>query len=358
MQEYRKADIAISVQLGGTMVKKQRLIILALILLINFSYHNAEARDQIRIVGSSTVYPFATVVAEEFGTKTDFRTPIVESTGTGGGFKLFCGGVGEQFPDIANASRKIKDSETQLCKSNGVNKIIEVPIGFDGITFANSIDGNKYDLTKKEIFLALAKKVPQNGALVDNPYKMWNEIDPKLPAKKIEVYGPPPTSGTRDAFAEIIMDGVCVDLPEFKKEYTKEDVLKKQCQQLREDGAYIESGENDNLIVQKLKNNKDALGIFGYSYLDQNGATIQGSHIEGVVPTFENIASGKYPVSRSLYIYAKGENIGEVNGLKEFLKEFVSEEASGDEGYLSGKGLIPLKKEQREAARKIVDDIK
>ena len=339
------------------MLKNRLFKVLTVALLISAA-NNAEARDQLRIVGSSTVYPFATVVAEEFGSKSDFRTPVVESTGTGGGFKLFCSGVGEQFPDLADASRKIKDSEIQLCKSNGVNNPIEVQIGFDGIAFANSVEGSKYDLTKKEIFLALAKKVPQKGALVDNPYKNWNEIDPKLPAKKIEVYGPPPTSGTRDAFAEIILDSVCVDLPEFKKEYADEELRKKQCQMLREDGAYIESGENDNLIVQKLKNNPDALGIFGFSYLDQNGATIQGSHIDGVEPTFENIASGKYGVSRSLYVYAKKEHIGVINGLKEFLKEFVTEEAVGDEGYLSAKGLIPLKKEQRDAQRAAVTAIK
>jgi phosphate transport system substrate-binding protein len=316
------------------------------------------ARDQIRIVGSSTVYPFTTVVAEEFGSKTDFRTPIVEATGTGGGFKLFCSGSGEQFPDIANASRQIKESEIQLCKSNGISTPIEIKIGFDGIAMANSVEGDKYDLTKKEIFLALAKRVPVNGALVENPYKNWNDIDPKLPAKKISVYGPPPTSGTRDAFSEIVMDAVCPDMPEFKKEFADEEVRRKQCQQMREDGAYIESGENDNLIVQKLKNDKDALGIFGYSYLDQNGATIQGAHIDGVAPTFENIAAGTYGVSRSLFIYAKAEQIGKVNGLKEFLKELVSEEAFSDEGYLAAKGLIPLKKEERDAQRKAVAAIK
>ncbi len=325
---------------------------------IFFASQQAEARDQIRIVGSSTVYPFATVVAEEYGTKNDFRTPIVESTGTGGGFKLFCSGVGEQFPDIANASRKIKDSELDLCKANGVNNPIEVKIGFDGIVLANAITGSKYDLTKKEIFLALAKKVPQNGVLVDNPYKNWNEIDPKLPAKKIEVYGPPPTSGTRDAFAEIVMDGVCPSIPEFAKEFPDAEVLKKQCQVLREDGVYIESGENDNLIVQKLKNNPDALGIFGYSYLEENRSVLQGSHVDGVEPAFENIASAKYGVSRSLYIYAKAEHIAVINGLKEYLKEFVSDEAIGEEGYVIAKGLIPLKKEERDAQRAVVAAIK
>lgn len=328
-------------------MKRYNLLKLLTITTMFFASQQAEARDQIRVVGSSTVYPFATVVAEEFGTKTDFRTPIVEATGTGGGFKLFCEGVGEQYPDIANASRQIKDSEIQLCKTNGVNNPIELKIGYDGIVMANAIDGDKYDLTKKEIFLALAKKVPQDGKLVDNTYKNWNEIDPKLPAKKIEVYGPPPTSGTRDAFVEIVMDSVCETMPEFKAAFADEAVRKKECQQIREDGAYIESGENDNLIVQKLKNNKDALGIFGYSYLEENTSAIQGSHIDGIAPSFENIASAKYGVSRSLYIYAKAEHIAQVNGLREYLKEFVSDEAVGDEGYVVAKGLIPLKKEER-----------
>jgi phosphate transport system substrate-binding protein len=338
-------------------MKKLNLSVLALISAVTIA-GGVEARDQIRVVGSSTIYPFATVAAEEFGSKTDFRTPVVESTGTGGGFKLFCGGVGEQFPDIQNASRQIKESEVQLCKTNGVSNPIEIQIGFDGIVFTNAISGSKYELSKKDVFLALAKKVPQNGVLVDNPYKNWNEIDPKLPTKKIEVYGPPPTSGTRDAFVEIVMDGVCETLPEFKKEYASDEVRKKQCQVLREDGAYIESGENDNLIVQKLKNNPDAIGIFGYSYLDQNGATIQGASIDGVAPSFENITGGKYGVSRSLYVYAKKEHIGKVNGLKEFLKELVGEESSGEEGYLATKGLIPLKKEQRDAQRAVVAAIK
>lgn len=319
---------------------------------------NAAARDQIRIVGSSTVYPFATVVAEEFGTKTDFRTPIVEATGTGGGFKLFCNGVGEEHPDIANASRQIKDSERALCKANGVTNIIEVKIGFDGIAVANATSGPKFDLSKKDIFMALAKKVPVNGALVDNPFKKWNEVNPSLPAENIEVYGPPPTSGTRDAFAEIVLDGYCPKLPEFIKAFPDEEARKKECAILREDGPFIESGENDNLIVQKLKNNPKALGIFGYSFLEQNAGAVQGSKVEGVDPTFENIASGKYPVSRSLFIYVKGEHIATVNGLKEYVKEFVSEEAASDEGYLGAKGLIPLKKEERDAVRKTVAAIK
>jgi len=334
------------------------LAIIAVAIVGVFVGYSAQAREQIRAVGSSTVYPFATVVAEEFGTKTDFRTPIIESTGTGGGFKLFCGGVGEDFPDVENASRPIKDSEKALCKANGINNLVEIKFGYDGIVFANTVESPKVSLTKKDIFLALARKIPSGGKLVDNNFKKWNEIDPKLPADNIEVYGPPPTSGTRDAFSEIVLDGYCSTVPEFVSAFPDEDQRKKECAQLREDGAYIENGGNNNLIVQKLKNNKHAFGIFGYSFLDQNGATIQGSKIEGSDPTFENISDGKYPVSRSLFIYAKGENIGKINGLKEYLKEFVSEEAISDEGYLASKGLIPLKKEERELARKKVADIK
>jgi phosphate transport system substrate-binding protein len=341
------------------MIKKHTKSLLAISAIAIASFSTASfSRDQIRAVGSSTVYPFATAVAEEFGTKNEFRTPIIEATGTGGGFKLFCAGVGEEFPDIVNASRKIKESEIQLCKTNGINNPIEVIIGFDGITIANSVEGTKFDLSKKDIFLAVAKKVPQNGALVDNNYKIWNEINPKLPAVKIEVYGPPPTSGTRDAFVEIVMDGACLNMAEFVKLYPNEDDRKKQCQQIREDGVYVESGENDNLIVQKLKNNKDALGIFGHSYLEENASILQGSKVDGVEPSFENIVSGKYPVSRSLFVYAKAEHLKIINGLKEFLKEFVSDEAASDQGYLASKGLIPLKPEQREIEKKKLSEIK
>ncbi len=312
----------------------------------------AEARDQIRIVGSSTVYPFATVAAEEFGTKTEFKTPIVESTGTGGGMKLFCSGVGENTPDLTNASRAIKKSEVELCAKNGVNDVREVKIGFDGIVLANSTSAeNRYNLTISQLFNALAKYVEIDGKLVENPYIKWNEIDSSLPNATIEVYGPPPTSGTRDAFVEIVMEKACKDLPAFVAAHPDGKVRAKQCHLIREDGKYIESGENDNLIVQKLKNNDNALGIFGYSFLEQNSGEVQGSLIEGVGPEFENIADGSYPVARSLFMYAKGEHIGVVPGLKEFLTELVSEEAASDEGYLALKGLIPLTEEERTEIR-------
>jgi phosphate transport system substrate-binding protein len=306
----------------------------------------AEARDQIRIVGSSTVFPFSTAVAETFGRSSGFKTPVVESTGSGGGMKLFCSGVGTEHPDITNASRRMKKSEFETCTKNGIT-VTEVKIGFDGIVLANSKDAKPLALTKKEIFLALAKQVPVNGKLVDNPYKLWSDIDPSLPKIKIEVLGPPPTSGTRDAFVELVMDEAAAEIPEIKA--LEGDAFKIAAQSMREDGAFVEAGENDNLIVQKLEANPDALGIFGFSFLDQNADKLQGSTVEGVSPEFENIASGKYGVSRSLYFYVKQEHVGTIPGVKEFVAEFTSEKAWGDEGYLVEKGLIPLPSADRKA---------
>ena len=304
----------------------------------------AEARDQIRIVGSSTVFPFSSAVAEQFGKGGQFKTPVVESTGTGGGMKLFCAGVGVDHPDITNASRKIKDSEIEQCAKNGVKEITEVKIGFDGIALANSKAGPKMSITEAQIWQALAKQVPQGGKLVDNPYKNWSEIDASLPNEKIEVLGPPPTSGTRDAFVELVLDKGCEEFAEVKA--LEGDAKKATCQSLREDGGYIEAGENDNLIVQKLEANPTAFGIFGYSFLDQNIDKLQGSAINGVEPTFETISAGEYPVSRSLYIYVKNAHVGVIPGIKEFVAEFMSDKASGEEGYLVDKGLIPLPEEE------------
>ncbi|WP_430460596.1 PstS family phosphate ABC transporter substrate-binding protein [Thalassolituus sp. LLYu03] len=303
-------------------------------------------RDYISIVGSSTVYPFSTVVAERFGKASNFRTPKVESTGSGGGLKLFCSGVGDATPDITNASRRIKESEIELCAKNGVKDIVEVTIGFDGITFANSAKAPHMTITRKDMYLALAKMVPATDGsekLVPNPYKTWKDVNPALPAKKIEVLGPPPTSGTRDAFAELAMEGGCSEIP-FIKAMKKTDEKKFQavCQGLREDGAYIEAGENDNLIVQKLVANPDAFGIFGFSFLEQNSDKVQGSTVDGKLPTFDNIASGDYPVSRSLYFYVKKAHVGVIPGIQEYLNEFTSERAMGEDGYLADKGMIPL----------------
>jgi len=309
----------------------------------------AEARDQIRIVGSSTVFPFTTRVAEEFGRTTNFKTPVVESTGTGGGFKLFCDGAGIDTPDIANASRAIKKSEIETCAKNGVTEITEVKIGFDGIVLANSLASPQLNISLQQLFLALAKDVPDGkGGLIANPNKMWSDVDKSLPAKKIEVLGPPPTSGTRDAFAELAMEGGCNRIPELAAlKKTDEAKHKAVCQGIREDGAFIEAGENDVLIVRKLEANKDAFGIFGYSFLDQNRDKIQSSLIDDIDDDYDNISSGKYPISRSLFIYVKKAHVGVVPGIKEFLSEYTSDKAWGPEGYLADKGLIALPDAER-----------
>jgi phosphate transport system substrate-binding protein len=304
----------------------------------------AEARDQIRIVGSSTVFPFSTAVAEQFGKTSSFATPVVESTGSGGGMKLFCSGVGEGHPDMTNASRRIKKSEFENCTNNGIG-ITEVKIGFDGIVLANSKAGPSISLTLPQVFQALAKEVPMNGKLVANPYKMWSDIDPSLPKTKIEVLGPPPTSGTRDAFVEIAMEGGCKELAGAKELGLK----KKACHVIREDGAFIEAGENDNLIVQKLEANPAAFGIFGFSFLDQNSDKVKGAKVNGTSPEFEEIAAGNYPISRSLFFYVKKQHVGVIPGIKEFVAEFTSEKAWGPEGYLADKGLIPLPDTDRDA---------
>lgn len=298
----------------------------------------AAARDQIQIVGSSTVFPFTTAVAEKLGQGGQFKTPVVESTGTGGGMKLFCAGVGENTPDFTNASRPMKDSELAECKANGATPV-EIKVGFDGIVIANSKAGSAVDLTKEQLFKALAKNVAVDGKVVANPYVNWSDIDASLPATKIEVLGPPPTSGTRDAFVELVMDEACQDEVKAANE--------KGCGEIREDGAYVEAGENDNLIVQKLEANSNAFGIFGFSFLDQNADKLQGHKIGGIEPTFENIASGDYGVSRSLFIYAKKEHVGVIPGMAEFIAEYTSEGAWGTEGYLADKGLIPLPDAER-----------
>jgi len=301
-------------------------------------------RDQIKIVGSSTVYPFATTVAENFGRTTKFKTPIVESTGSGGGLKLFCSGLGANHPDITNASRRIKASEVKRCTENGINDIVEVKVGYDGIVLANSRKSRQMELGLKDVFLALAKNVPDgNGGLQVNPYKTWNEVNSALPKVNIEVMGPPPTSGTRDAFVELAMEGGCKTFDWIKAlKKTDKPAYKSLCHTIREDDAFVEAGENDNLIVQKLNANPNAFGIFGFSFLDQNADSVQGSLVDGKAPIFENIVSGAYPVSRSLFFYVKKDNVGKVPGIKEYLGEFMSEKASGVDGYLAEKGLIPM----------------
>jgi phosphate transport system substrate-binding protein len=309
-------------------------------------------RDYVYIVGSSTVYPFATVVAERFGRGSDFRTPKVEQTGSGGGLKLFCDGVGVQYPDIANSSRAIKQTEVNTCARNGVNEVVEVKIGYDGIVIANASAAPSMSLTRKDIFLALAKEVPDSsgsaGALKPNPYRKWNEINPDLPAANIEVLGPPPTSGTRDAFVELAMEGGCKSIPWIGElATTDEDSFRRICHTIREDGVFVEAGENDNLIVQKLEANSRAMGIFGFSFLDQNSDKVKGALVDGKEPTFDSIADGSYPVSRPLFLYVKKAHVDVIPGLRGFLAEFTSERAWGDFGYLSDRGLIPLPPEER-----------
>jgi phosphate transport system substrate-binding protein len=308
------------------------------------------ARDSINIVGSSTVYPFTTTVAEQFGRQGKFKTPKVESTGTGGGIKLFCNGIGPQFPDIANASRRIKPAELATCAQNGVKDVVEVKVGYDGIVLAENKTGSSLTLTRKDVYLALAKTVPDPAnpsSLIPNPYTTWKDVNPKLPATKIEVLGPPPTSGTRDSFAELYMEAGC-------RTYAWLDALRSQdeprfkraCTSIREDGAYIEAGENDNLIVQKLGANKEAVGIFGYSFLEENLDKLKGAIVDGVSPTFETVASGKYPASRPLFIYVKKQHVGVIPGINEFIAEYMSDKAIGEEGYLADKGLIPPTKSE------------
>jgi len=316
------------------------------------------ARDYISIVGSSTVYPFATVVAEQFGRTSDFKTPKIESTGSGGGLKLFCAGVGVEHPDITNSSRRIKSSEVESCAANGVEDIIEVKIGYDGIVLANSVSAEVFDVTRRDIFLALAKDVPNpdgSEELVPNPYELWSDINPELPNSTIEVLGPPPTSGTRDAFVELAMEGGCKNFPWIAAIKSEDKSLYKSiCHTIREDGRFIEAGENDNLIVQKLKANPNALGIFGFSFLDQNEDIVQGSLVDGVAPTFDAIADGEYPVSRPLYFYVKKAHIDAIPGMRAYLVEFTSEQAMGEDGYLAEKGLIPLPDDERAAVVEIV----
>jgi len=334
----------------------KKLITSAALTLLLAANAQAAGRSTINVVGSSTVYPFATVVAEKFGKRSNFDTPKIESTGSGGGMKLFCNGVGLNTPDITNASRRIKKSEFDMCQKNGVTDIIEVHIGFDGIAVANSIRAQQFTLTRRDLYLALARQVPNpdgSETLVDNPYKTWKQVNASLPDLTIEVLGPPPTSGTRDAFAELALEGGCktFDFVSAMKKSNK-NAYKAACHSVREDGPYIEAGENDNLIVQKLDRNPNALGIFGFSFLEQNDDKVQGSIIEGKAPEFETIADGSYPISRPLFFYVKKAHIGSIPGIEDYLKEFTSETAMGDDGYLIDKGLIPLPAAQREALRK------
>jgi phosphate transport system substrate-binding protein len=333
-------------------VRRARFVIALVIPAISLLAGSAMARDQIRIVGSSTVFPFATAVAERFGRTTEYPTPVVESTGSGGGFKLFCGGTGENTPDITNSSRRVKASEVEMCAKAGVAEIVEIKVGYDGIVLANAKGSARFDLTTHQILLALAREIPVNGKLVPNPNITWRDVDASLPDVKIEVLGPPPTSGTRDAFVELAMERGAKSeemLAALRKKDKK--AFKAVAHAIREDGAYVEAGENDNLIVRKLEANPTALGIFGFSYLDQNEDRIQGSRVDGELPEFEKIADGSYAIARPLYFYVKKAHVSEIPGLQAFINEFTSEGAAGTDGYLVDRGLIPLSASDRKVVR-------
>ncbi len=301
----------------------------------------AEARDQIRIVGSSTVFPYTQAVAEEFSNMSGHPAPVVESTGTGGGMKIFCGGVGEGHPDITGASRAMKKSEYELCQKNGVSSITEVHIGYDGLSIAVSRQGKALDLTKAQIWKALAAEVPDAiGKIVKNPYTRWSEIDASLPNTRIQVFGPPPTSGTRDAFVELVMEEGCEHFDEVKA--LDKDRMEEVCSRMRQDGLFIEAGENDNLIVQRLEADATAYGIFGYSFLYENEDRLQAVNVEGVAPGLDTIADGSYSISRPLFFYIKNAHRNVIPGLDDFIKEYVSEASMGPGGYLGERGLVPL----------------
>jgi phosphate transport system substrate-binding protein len=305
----------------------------------------AEARDQIQIVGSSTVFPYTQAVAENFANMTGNPSPVVESTGTGGGMKIFCEGVGEGTPDITGASRAMKASEYETCMANGVSSITEVLIGYDGLSFAVSRNGEVIDVTKPQLFQALAAEVEVDGEIVDNPYTKWSEIDPSLPDAEILVFGPPPTSGTRDAWVELVMEEGCEAYPAI--EALGDDRKDEVCQRMRTDGPFVEAGENDNLIVQRLEADPHAYGIFGYSFLYENQDKLAGNMVEGVSPSFDTIADGSYSISRPLFFYIKNAHRGVIPGLNEFIEEYTSDASMAPGGYLSERGLVPLGDDRR-----------
>jgi phosphate transport system substrate-binding protein len=316
-----------------------------------------QARDQIKIVGSSTVYPFSSAVAEELGATTKYPTPVVESTGSGGGMKLFCAGNGMNTPDITNASRRMKAKEFTMCEKNGVTDITEAVIGFDGIAFAQAKTNKPFNITKKQLLLAVAKEVPSKDGkkLIANPYKKWSDIDSSLPNREIIIYGPPKSSGTRDAFEDMILKG------QTKKMRVYTDIYKntgnktyKKYKLIRTDGVYVPSGENDNLIVSKLNKNKAAFGIFGYSFLIENDDKVAAAKINGVVPTPDTISSGKYPVSRSLFFYIKNSHSSKVPAMDKYVEMFMSENMIGSDGILGEIGLISLPDSTRKSIRNSV----
>ena len=304
----------------------------------------AQARDYVSIAGSSTVLPFATIVAERLGRNPSQKTPVVESGGSSVGKKGVCDGTGVQFIDIGNASSRMKPAELEYCNKNGV-KLTEIKVGYDGIVLANSKDAPQLEISLADLGKALTAKVPVNGVMVDNPYKTWKDVNPALPDLKIRVYGPPTTSGTRASFAEIVNEkAYCKKDAEAKAALKAAGAKAKVCRAMRTDGAYVEAGEQDNLIVQKLQEDKDAFGIFGFSYLDQNSDTLQGAKLSGVDPTFEAISDGSYKASRDLFFYVKHNHIGVVPGIQEYMLEWTKH--WGDDGALADAGMIALGAEE------------
>jgi len=320
----------------------------------------AVARDQMRIVGSSTVYPFTTAVAEQFGKSGAGKTPVVESTGTGGGMKLFCAGIGVGHPDMTNASRAIKKGEFEDCQKNGVKDVVELKVGIDGLVLAQSKAGSGMSLTMAQIFLALAEQVPgPDGKLIANPNKTWSDVDKSLPNIKIEVLGPPPTSGTRDSFHELFLEVGAKSLPALK-DMQKADAkgFEKLWKSIRKDGAYVEAGENDNVIVQKLESNKNTVGIFGYSFLEENLAKLRGVTIDGVEPDYDTISSGKYKGARPLFVYVKKQHVGVIPGMEKFVTEYVSAKAMSKDGYLARRGLVALPKAEADRVAAVAKEMK
>ena len=336
-------------------MKKIINVFLGFLIALSFTT-TSYSRDQIKIVGSSTVYPYATVVAEKFGISGKFKTAVIESTGTGGGMKLFCAGVGANHPDVTNASRAIKPKEIELCKKNGVTEIIEIIVGNDGISFAHSVSAPDADFTKEQLWRALAAKVDIDGKLLENPYKKWSDIDANLPNKKIEILIAPPTSGTRDAWNSLVMTKGCTKTAKSLYESAGKKA-KKECAKIREDGYAVEAGENDTLIIQKLSSNPDAFGFFGYSYLVANKDKIKASSVDGVQPSLEGIQDYSYPIARPLFFYVKKAHVGVIPGIKEFLKEFTSKKAMSNRGYLAKIGLVPLASDKYKATRTAALDL-
>lgn len=303
----------------------------------------AQSRDTIQIAGSSTVLPFSSIVAEEFGnTFPEFNTPVVGSGGSSGGLRQFCAGIGENTIDIANASRRIRASEVEACNSAGVNQIIEVQIGYDGIVFASSAERADFALEPVQIFKAIAAKVPVDGKMVDNPYQSWNEIDASLPAQPIALAIPASNHGTREVFEEKVLAAGCeaAELPA--------DATEDACVSLRQDVVVEISGDYTETLA-RLQSNQDTVGVFGLSFYDQNRDTLKVATVAGVTPSLETIASGEYPVSRPLFFYVKGEHVGTVPGIEEFVEFFLSEGMAGNGGTLEGAGLIPAPAEETSA---------